>query len=115
MVSKNNIHHDLAEIALEKVEGFAFERFSQDFLSVLEGHSFVPVGGVKDGGADGLYDCGDNRTYYQFTKQENHRDKIRKTYRRLNEFGRAVKKIYYLSSRVIPACRQRGRFVDRRA
>lgn len=31
MASKNNIHHDLAEIALEKVEGFAFERFAQDF------------------------------------------------------------------------------------
>lgn len=102
MASKNNIHHDLAEIALEKVEGFAFERFAQDFLSVLEGRSFVPVGGIKDGGADGIYDCGDNRTYYQFTKQENHRDKIRKTYRRLNKFGRAVKKLYYLSPRVIP-------------
>ena len=78
MRSKNNIHPDLVEIALEKVDGFVFERFAQDFLSVLEGRSFVPVGGIKDGGADGLYDCGDGRIYYQFTKQENHRDKIRK-------------------------------------
>lgn len=102
MASTNNIHPELTEIALEKVEGFVFERFAQDFLSVLEGRSFVPVGGIKDGGADGLYDCGDERMYYQFTKQENHRDKIRKTYNRLKEFGRTVKKIYYLSSRVIP-------------
>lgn len=62
MASKNNIHHDLAAIALEKVEGFAFELFAQDFLSVLEGRSFVPMGGMNDGAADGIYDCGDNRT-----------------------------------------------------
>lgn len=102
MRSKNNIHPDLVEIALEKVDGFVFERFAQDFLSVLEGRSFVPVGGIKDGGADGLYDCGDGRIYYQFTKQENHRDKIRKTHKRLNEFGRTVRTIYYLTSRIIP-------------
>ncbi|MCP4746837.1 MAG: hypothetical protein GY874_11970 [Desulfobacteraceae bacterium] len=102
MTLKKNIHPDLIEIALEKVEGFAFERFAQDFLSVLEGSSFVPVGGVKDGGADGLYDCGDGRKYYQFTRQENHRDKIRRTHNRLTEFGRTVKTIYYLTSRIIP-------------
>ena len=105
MESKNNIHPDLVDIALDKAEGFAFERFAQDFLSVLEGRSFVPVGGIKDGGADGLYECGDGRDgriFYQFTTQENHRDKIRKTYKRLNEFGRTVKRIYYLTSRIIP-------------
>ena len=48
-----NVHPELAQVALEKVEGFAFERFTQDFLSVLEGREFVPVGGTKDGGADG--------------------------------------------------------------
>jgi len=102
MESKNNIHPELVGIALSKAEGFAFERFAQDFLSVLEGRSFVPVGGIKDGGADGLYECGDERIYYQFTIQENHREKIRKTHKRLNEFGRTVKTIYYLTSRIIP-------------
>ena len=100
--SSNNIPSELAQIALEKVEGFAFEGFAQDFMSVLEGRSFIPLGGVGDGGADGIYDCGNSRTYYQFTRQENHRDKIRKTYNRLKEFGRTVKTIYYLSSRTIP-------------
>lgn len=100
--SNENIHPELAQVALEKVEGFAFESFAQDFLSVLEGRSFIPAGGVKDGGADGIYDCGNGRTYYQFTRQENHRDKIRKTFDRLNQFGRTVKTIYYLSSRLIP-------------
>ena len=97
-----NVHPELIQIALDKVEGFAFERFSQNFLAVLEGRDFVPVGGVKDGGADGLYECGRERVYYQFTRQENHRDKIRKTVKRLRDFGRIVKTVYYLSPRVIP-------------
>lgn len=97
-----NIHPELIKVALDKVEGFAFERFAQDFLSVLEGRDFIPVGGVGDGGADGIYECGKSRLYYQFTRQENHRDKIRKTVGRLREFRREVKTIYYLSPRVIP-------------
>jgi hypothetical protein len=97
-----NIPPDLSEIALDKVEGFAFERFAKDFLSALEGRNFVPCGGVKDGGADGLYECDNERIFYQFTRQENHREKIRKTYSRLKEFKRCVTKIYYLTSRAIP-------------
>ncbi len=97
-----NIHPDLSEIALDKVEGFAFECFAQDFLSALEGRNFVPCGGVKDGGADGLYECDNGRIFYQFTRQENHREKIRKTNARLKEFGRNVTRIYYLTSRAIP-------------
>ena len=103
MNSQNrNIHPDLIQVALEKVEGFAFEKFAQDFLSALEGRNFVPIGGGNDGGADGLHECENSRTYYQFTRQENHRDKLRKTVMRLINFGRLVRTIYYLSSRVIP-------------
>lgn len=40
--------------------------------------------------------------YYQFTRQENHRDKTRKTHKRLTKFGRSVRTIYYLTSRIIP-------------
>ncbi len=64
MSNNEHIHPELVQIALDKVEGFAFENFSQDFLSVLEGRSFIPAGGVKDGGADGIYDGGDERTWY---------------------------------------------------
>lgn len=97
-----NIHTEIAKIALEKADGHAFEAFAQEFLSVIEGKNFIPVGGFKDGGADGIFDCGDGRAFYQITKQENHREKIRKTVDRLREFGREVKTVYYLSSRLIP-------------
>ena len=69
-----NVHPDLIKISLDRVEGFAFERFAQDFWSSLEGRDFVPVGGIGDGGADGLFECGRDRVFYQFTRQENHRD-----------------------------------------
>ena len=48
------LHPDLVQIALDRTEGSAFECFAQDFLSVLEGKDFIPVGGVGDGGADGI-------------------------------------------------------------
>ncbi len=97
-----NVHPDLLEVALDKVEGFAFERFSQEFLSVLEGREFVPLGGLHDGGADGVFECGNQRSFYQFTREENHRSKIRRTVGRLKEFQRDVKTLYYLSARAIP-------------
>lgn len=96
------IHPDLVQIALDRVEGFVFERFAQDLLAVLEGRNFVPVGGMGDGGADGIYDSGNGRSFYQFTRQENHRNKIRQTITRLRDVERNVRTLYYLSSRLIP-------------
>lgn len=100
-MAQDNIQENLVEIALDRVEGFDFERFAQAFLSGLEGKDFVPIGGIGDGGADGLYSAGDERYFYQFTRQENHRDKVRRTVRRLREYGRDVSTVYYLTSRHI--------------
>jgi hypothetical protein len=101
-MSATNIHPDLLDVALDRVEGVPFERFCQDFLGAIEGRDFVPLGGVHDGGADGLFECGVNRIYYQFTREENHRAKIRRTVDRLAKFGREVKTLYYLTARAIP-------------
>lgn len=96
------VNFELVDIALEKVEGFAFERFAQSFFSALEGREFVPLGGVKDGGADGIYESGKAGIYYQFTRVEDHRAKIRATRKRLEEFGRSVKTIIYMTPRAVP-------------
>lgn len=101
-MTMTSISPELAQVALEKVEGSAFEEFAQAFLSVLEGRSFVPLGGTHDGGADGIYECGVDRTFYQFTREANHRDKVRRTVKRLREFGREPKTVYYLTSRLVP-------------
>jgi len=64
------IHDDVARIALDRVEGFAFERFASACYSSLVGVTFVPLGGVKAGGADGyegtIYEDGSRSgAYYQ--------------------------------------------------
>lgn len=43
------------EFAIGKItDGFIFERFANEFLSSVLGESFIPVGGIKDRGIDGL-------------------------------------------------------------
>ena len=46
-----HIQADVARIALDRVERFPFERFANALYSSLVGASFVPLGGLKDGGA----------------------------------------------------------------
>ncbi|MBY8299426.1 hypothetical protein KW538_11025 [Vibrio fluvialis] len=96
------ISSELVDIALERVEGFAFEKFAQSFFSVIDGRDFVPCGGVKDGGADGVFRTERETTYYQMTRQENHRSKIRQTVGRLREFNRNVNSLIYVTARSIP-------------
>jgi hypothetical protein len=93
-------------IALDKTEGFPFERFAIAFYAALSGAAFVPLGGVKDGGADArdgtLYE--DNarpETYYQASTEVDTEDKIRRTVTRLRDFGREPKVVYYLTSRTV--------------
>ena len=46
------------EFALIQIkDDYIFERFAQDLLCQRLGHTFVPVGGVKDRGIDGLNHC----------------------------------------------------------
>ncbi|WDG06867.1 hypothetical protein PUN50_08890 [Vibrio campbellii] len=97
-----HISHDLMDIALDKAEGFPFEAFAQDFFSSVDGRNFVPFGGVHDGGADGLLATEKANAFYQITVQSNHRDKIRKTVKRLRDFGRTVTRLVYVTSQTVP-------------
>ena len=108
-MANNNekIHPELIEIALDKAEGFPFERFATAFLSSVEGRNFIPLGGVHDGGADGvqsreLYQTEKSGVFYQISVEENHRSKIKKTVNRLKDFWRVPKTIFYITSKQIP-------------
>lgn len=102
------VNADLVTIALEHVEGMPFERFVNAFYPEIAGVSYVPLGGVHDGGADGLFSSGLTESpaaqgvFLQASVQENHRDKIRGTVRRLRDFGRVPTSLTYVTSRVIP-------------
>jgi hypothetical protein len=105
-VPSEHIHDDVVRIALDKVEGFPFERFANAFYSSLVGASFVPLGGLKDGGADArdgtIFEDGTRpETYYQASVEVDAEGKIRRTVMRLREFGRNPKTLVYLTSRTV--------------
>ncbi|MFJ2209031.1 hypothetical protein P8A21_20535 [Streptomyces poriferorum] len=102
----DRIPADVVRIALDKAEGFPFERFAISFYASLIGTTFVPLGGIKDGGADArdgtLYQDKDRPdTFYQASIEVDAEAKIRRTVKRLKEFGRAPKVVIYLTSRTV--------------
>lgn len=101
------IHPDLVGSALSKTHGFGFENFANQFFSALLGATYVPLGGVKDGGADGfteetIYEIsGKTGRYFQASSELKFQDKIKKTLERLKEFGREPHTIWYVTNRII--------------
>lgn len=100
------IPDDVIHIALAKVEGFPFERFASALFGALTGISFVPAGGVKDGGADArdgsIFEDGSRPgAFYQASVEIDAESKIRRTVKRLREFGREPKTLTYLTSRTV--------------
>ena len=71
------------------------------------GHNFKPLGGHKDGGADGfvdsdiLEDVEKNTIFFQASKELGVEKKIRRTVARLREFGRNPRTLLYASSRIV--------------
>jgi len=94
-----SVNPNLINLALEHAEGFSFERFAQELFANIEGKDFVPFGGLKDQGIDGIYQTDKERTFYQITKQENHREKIRDTVSKIKKSGRELKRLIYITSR----------------
>lgn len=100
------VNLDVIKTALEKVEGSQFEQFANAAFADLIGPDFVPLGGHHDWGADALLSTVTHskrpHIFYQFSVEENSRDKIRKTIERLREVKRDVKTLYYATSQIIP-------------
>ena len=95
----------VADIAIDRADGHAFEQFARAFMAALIGVNYVPLGGIADGGADGLEEVFGTTTashFSQFTRQEDHRAKIRHTIKRLREVGRTPLRLTYVTSRVVP-------------
>lgn len=100
------IDHKLVEIALTRIKGQDFEKFVNAFLPAIAGVEYVPLGGIHDGGADAFQDTGLHEgtqpsTFYQISIQENHKDKIRHTVKRLRESGRDPRSLVYVTAQKI--------------
>jgi len=100
---------DLVERTLrDNNDGFKFEKFAQIFMSAITNNTYKPVGGLHDGGADGinenvgLYEDEDkNKAFTQISIDKNPKNKIKRTIQRLNDYGREVKKLTYVTSIVV--------------
>jgi hypothetical protein len=100
------VNLELVKTALEKVSGSQFEQFANAAFADLIGPDFIPLGGHHDWGADALL-CTVTyskrpHVFFQFSVEEDFRDKIRKTVARLREVKREVNTLYYATSRIIP-------------
>ena len=99
----------LVEIALTQVSGIEFEKFFHAFYSAVTGIEFVPLGGVRDGGADAFLadriSKSNSRgpgTFYQASIETDYRSKIRRTVKRLREVGRNPVTLNYFTSCNVP-------------
>ena len=91
------------EIALSRVGGTDFENFAQGFFAATLGADYVPMGGFHDGGADGalddrLFEAAGTQKFMQASISAEPKAKIRKTLKRLREFGRDPKSLMYATS-----------------
>ena len=110
-VPDDMINLKVARIAMERTPGSSFEDFVNAFMPAMVGDAFVPLGGTQDGGADafldsGLFETGAPLVFYQASTEANSAGKIRRTVRRLREFGRNPKTVVYVTSRTV-------RYLDR--
>jgi hypothetical protein len=94
------------EYALSKIDdGFVFERFAQDLLSLVLGVGFRPVGGVRDKGIDGLEHClrpdGIRHSIYQISIDANSEHKIHASIDKLIANEIPCDRFYYVTNRVV--------------
>lgn len=95
------------EIALSRVGGTDFENFAQGFFAATLGADYLPMGGFHDGGADGalddrLFEASGTQKFMQASISAEPKAKIRKTLKRLREFGRDPKSLMYATSQKLP-------------
>jgi hypothetical protein len=92
------------QVALERCDTTSFEKYAQTVLGSILGTAFKPLGGHKDGGADGfvdadlLEDAVKPTIFFQASKEGDTEGKIRKTVKRIREFGRDLRTLHYATS-----------------
>lgn len=95
------------EFALSKIDdGFVFEKFAQRFLSNVLGYEFVPVGGLKDRGIDGLEHLFHRDSYerniYQISIDKNCTGKLETTLAKLKKNKITFGKLHFVTNQLFP-------------
>lgn len=92
------------EYAIKKIDdGYIFENFGLNFLSAVQGHDFIPVGGTKDKGVDGyqhIYSRENNqKIVYQLSTEQTFESKLCDTLEKLKRNNVTVDRLYYVTNR----------------
>lgn len=104
------VSDDLYSYLMEKVSGVRFESFAKQLFAYVFAESFIPMGGIHDGGADGALSSyvqeveGTGNTFIQFTitAESGVRTKINETIAALIKSGRTPKQLIYATSIALP-------------
>lgn len=105
-----HIRRELLNYIAANVTGAKFESFAKRLFEIEYGHHFTPLGGVHDGGADGVLLSGvrecveESNTFAQFstTKEDSAQNKVDGTVAALQKAGRTPVQVIYATSERIP-------------
>jgi hypothetical protein len=94
------------EFAIAQIDnGFIFEDFAKSYLAQILGYDFVPIGGIKDRGIDGLEHTfhreGRERTVYQISIAKNVEGKLRSSLEKLVRNDIKFDRFCFVSNQVI--------------
>ncbi len=95
------------EYALSLIkDGNIFEQFSKDLLAKVLGYSFIPAGGIRDRGIDGLEHTfnreGLERTVYQSSIERDSNAKIKETIETLKKNRIKLNQFVYVTNQQVP-------------
>lgn len=94
------------KFALNQInDGFVFENFALRFLPIILGYDYMPVGGVKDKGIDGLnyiYSrAGFEKNIFQLSTETNTEGKIENSLQKLLDNGIPFDSFVYVTNRAV--------------
>lgn len=104
------VSEELFSYLMEKTSGVKFENFAKQLFANIFEESFIPLGGIHDGGADGALSSyiqevkGKVNTFIQFTTtaETGVKTKITETIKSLEKSGRTARQIIYATSIALP-------------
>jgi hypothetical protein len=100
------LNMDAFKYAINKIDdGFVFENFGLSFLGGVFGYEFIPVGGVKDKGIDGLQYLfsrkGYDKNLYQLSTEHNAEGKIQNSLDKLVQNQIPFDSFCYVTNRTV--------------
>lgn len=109
-----SVNPETFRFALTQItDGWIFENFAHDYLSKILSYDFVPAGGIRDRGIDGLehtlWRSNRERIIYQVSIDQQPKSKIEDTLTKLKLNNISYESLVYVTNRVVPS---QDRLVD---